>query len=139
MADAGITAANVLTTLTTQIARGVAGAAITAGQPLYADATANNVLKLAQADTAAHAACVGIALHAAAIGQPIAYATGGALTVNAVLGVGKNYVVSANAGGLAPTADLDGTSGTNFSTIIGDATTTTNLQINILASGVVKA
>ena len=69
MADLTITAANVALESGTQ-ATGTAGATITQGQPLYKDSTDSNHLKPTDADVAASAACVGIALSAASDGQP---------------------------------------------------------------------
>lgn len=105
MADLTVTAASVL--LTTKKTNGTAGAAITAGQSLYLDST-TSTLKLAQADgTAAEVDAVGIALHAAASGQPVAYAPDGAtLNVGATTSKATTYCVSTVAGGIAPQADL---------------------------------
>jgi hypothetical protein len=107
MADLTVTAASVLLT-SGSVESGIAGAAITAGQALYKDATDSYELKLAQADgTAAEADAVGIALHAAGAGQPIAYARSGAvINIGATTAKTTTYVVSATAGGVAPQADL---------------------------------
>src|SRR2546421_6455456 len=121
MSDISITASSVQPATTTTTDSGIAGAAITAGQPLYKDATDSNYLKPAQATTLAAANAVGVALHGASRGQPIRFATGGDLTYNAVLALGTVYVVSANAGGVAPSADLDTSTGTNYGTILGIA------------------
>ena len=79
--------------------------------------------------------CAGIALHGAANGQPLKYATGGNLTFNAAFAAGDCVCVSTTVGGLAPYADL--ASG-DFITIIGIATSTTNLKIQINASETAK-
>jgi hypothetical protein len=107
MADITVTAASVLLT-SGPVESGTAGASITAGQCIYKDASASNVLKLAQADgTAAEADAVGIALHAAGTGQPIAYARSGALiNIGGTTVKTTTYVVSAAAGGVALQADL---------------------------------
>ena len=84
----------------------IAGETITAGQSVYikaADSKAWLADSNASVDTAA---AVGISLHAALAGQPIAYGTSGPLNFGAILLAGKWYVVSATAGGLAPIADL---------------------------------
>lgn len=88
------------------IARGTAGASITAGQSLYLDTT-TSTLKLADAD-ASTSTCLGagIALHAASSGQPISYVTGGFFTPGATLTKGMVYTVSATAGGICPIGDL---------------------------------
>lgn len=105
MADLTITAASVLSA--TLKKTGTAGAAITAGQSLYLD-SATSTLKLAQCDgTAAEADVVGIALHAAASGQPVAYAVDGAtMNIGATTAKTTTYMLSAAAGGIAPAADI---------------------------------
>lgn len=136
MADISITAANVQrvnSTDTTQIAQGVAGATITAGQVLYIDA-ATNTLKLAQATVLASSQVAGIALHGAASGQPVQYAYDGELVVGGTLALGTVYVLSANAGGIAPSADLDTSSGTNYGSLLGIAKSATTLILAIANS-----
>lgn len=129
MADLTITAANVVKGSSSSVKNGVAGATITAGQAVYEDATDSNKLKLADANaSSATAACKGIALHAALSGQPIAYIDGGDLGVGTILTAGTIYVLSATAGGIAPAADL--TTGWR-TTILGVATTTSNLKVNL--------
>lgn len=136
MADISVTAASIVKTSSTLWALGVAGATITAGQPVYRDATAGNKLKPADADVLATSLAVGIALHGASDGQPLQYATGGTLTFNAVLTAGTVYVASTNPGGIAPVADM--ASG-DFVTILGIGTSTTVLKIGIIQSAVAKA
>jgi len=135
MADLSITAADVKKTDTTLIAEGIAGGTVTAGQPVYRDSTASNKLKAADADALASAAAVGIALHGASADQPLKYAIGGNLTLSSVMTVGAVYVVSTTAGGIAPVADLG--SG-DYVTLLGIATTATNLKISISVSGIAK-
>lgn len=136
MADISITAASVLKTANTSIREGLAGATVTAGQPVYKDSNDDNALKPAIATSAAAGQAVGVALHGAADGQPLRYATAGNVTYNAVLAAGQVYCVSAAAaGGIAPVADM--TTG-NFVSILGVATSTTNLKLNITHSGVAK-
>lgn len=133
MADIAVTAASVLKASNATVARGVAGATITAGQPLYMDSTDSNKLKLADANASdATATVVGISLHGASSGQPIEYITGGNLTFNAVLTSGVIYVTSATAGGIAPSADL--VTGWRTS-ILGVATSTTNMYLSVFPSG----
>ena len=136
MADLTITVADVKKTDSTSIAEGIAGATITAGQPVYKDSTASNKLKPADADVLATAAAVGIALHGASADQPLKYATSGNLTLSAVMTAGAVYVVSTNAGGIAPVADLG--SG-DYVTLLGIATSTTNLKLSISVSATAKA
>lgn len=105
-ADVSITAANVVHDINATYATGIAGATITAGQPLYLD-SGTNTLKLCDANASqAAASCVGISLHGAASGQPIKYQTGGDITIGGTLTVGGVYVCSGTAGSVAPVADL---------------------------------
>jgi hypothetical protein len=106
MADLTVTAASVLWTSGTK-QTGVAGATVTAGQAVYLDST-TSTLKLAQSDgTAAEADAVGIALHAAGSGQPLVYASQGAvINIGATTTKATTYVVATTAGGVAPQADL---------------------------------
>lgn len=136
MADLTITVGDVKKTDSTSIAEGIAGATVTAGQPVYKDSTASNKLKPADADVLASAAAVGIALHGASADQPLKYAISGNLTLSAVMTAGAVYVVSANAGGIAPVADLG--SG-DYVTLLGIATSTTNLKLSISVSATAKA
>jgi len=136
MADLTITAADVKKTDSTLIAEGIAGGTVTAGQPVYKDSTASNKLKAADADVLASAAAVGIALHGASADQPLKYAIGGNLTLSNVMTAGAVYVVSINAGGIAPVADLGAG---DFVTLLGIATSATNLKISISVSATAKA
>jgi len=107
-ADVSITAGNVAASSTAQIMRGVAGAAITAGQLLYIE-RATNTLKLADANsgTAEARIVAGIALNSAASGQPLHYVVKDpALTLGGTSAKGTIYILSATAGGVAPAADL---------------------------------
>lgn len=136
-ADLTITAANVVPAATAIFDRQNAGATITAGQSLYSDATDSNKMKLADANASAStAAAIGISVHAALAGQPISYITGGDLGLGAILTAGLIYVVSATAGAIAPAADL--ASGW-YTTILGYATSTSNLRMALKSTGVVLA
>ena len=136
MADLTITASQVQPAdLSAHTFEGVAGAAITAGQPLYKDSTDGNALKPADADAAASARCVGIAVAGAADGQPVRYQRTGDVTLGAgaAMTVGTVYVVSATAGGIAPLADL--ASG-DYVSILGVAISASVLRLNLLNSEV---
>lgn len=135
MADVSVTAASVVKTSTTTILEGTAGATITAGQPLYKDSADSYKLKLADADVLASSVCVGLSLHGASSGQPLKYATRGDVTFNSAFTVGQVYVASVNAGGIAPYSDL--ASG-DYVSILGVATTATNLKLGILSSSIAK-
>jgi hypothetical protein len=135
MADLTITAADVLTTTSTRTYTGVAGATVTAGQPVYADATDSGKYKPADADADASSRAIGIAVHGASSGQPLTVAQYGNLTISAVMTAGEVYAVSATAGGIAPVGDL--VTG-NYVTVLGVATTTSNLQLGTIYSATAK-
>ena len=130
MADLTPVAADVMAASAATTADGVAGEAITAGQVLY-----NSASKAMKADdtTAAKAAAAGIALNNAALDQPIKYITRGGIDLGCLLVVGTVYGVSDTAGGICPIADLGSA---DFVTILGIATTTSNLELDIKRSGV---
>jgi hypothetical protein len=131
MADvSGITA--IRPTSTTIFRNVLYGATVSAGQTLVystdkyvlADANASAVL----------AAGEGIAITPGVNSGYGLMATGGSIIlVGATLVVGKTYVVSDTAGGIMPIDDL---SSGDYSTILGTASTTTQLDLNIRASGV---
>lgn len=133
MADLTITAASVLSVSGTR-ENGLAGASITAGQVVYAD-TATGTYKLADANGASATikTARGIALHAAANGQPLAVQTTGSVTIGATLTAGTSYYLSDTPGGICPFADVG--SGENVS-LIGIAASTTVLALNITNTGV---
>jgi hypothetical protein len=132
LADVSITAANVAKGTGAQTATGIAAATITAGQTLYRD-TSTYRLNLADANASATTATVeGIALHNAVAGQPITYQGKGEMTIGGTLVAGKVYVQSANAGGIAPAADLD--TG-HRCTVLGVAKSTSILDVRIFNSG----
>ena len=134
MADLTITAANVVQTAG-DVSDGTAGGTITAGMPLYKDAADLGHLKAAADTSATVSACVGIALHGASDGQPLKYARNGSINLGATLTVGMPYVVSA-AGLIAPI--IDGATG-DFITVLGIATTASNLSLQIHVGGIALA
>lgn len=132
--DVSITAANVVKGSTAIVVSGVAGATITAGQTIYSDTANGGVMKLADADnTSTTAATTGIALHGALNGQPIAYVTGGAITIGGTLTAGKFYAQSNTAGAICLLSDS--TTGW-WPCVIGYASSTTVLQVGIVPTGV---
>lgn len=138
MPDVSITASSVrVANSNTVVNRGIAAESITAGQPVYIDSTSANKLRKARADSAPHAAAVGIAVNTADADQPVSYVVSGDLVVNAVLANGVIYVVSATAGGgkIGQSGDL--TTG-NYGTVLGIGYSTTGLRVGITASGVAK-
>ena len=132
MADLVQTAANVQAGTGSTTQRKNAAVAVTAGDAVYVDAT--GALDLCENDlTAVEAACVGIALNDAAIGQPVVYQTSGRINIGATLTVGEVYVVGAAPGAVAPVADVIAT---EFMTVLGVAVSTSELEMGILQSGV---
>jgi hypothetical protein len=139
MADISVTASAVKPTASTVVAWGTAGATVTAGQVVYADPADSYKLKPAVSTNQTQAKnVVGIALNSVAADQPIAYATGGDVTFNAALTAATVYVVGAAAGGISPSADLDSSTNTRYGTVLGIATSTTNLRLGINVSDVLN-
>ena len=134
MADLTITAANVAAGSGATIERNYnAGASITAGQAVYFD-TSTNTWKLCDANASATASALGgVALHAAASGQPLAVLKSGNITIGATVAVGTIYVASATAGGIAPASDL--ASGW-YTAILGIAISTSVIAVGIQRGGV---
>jgi hypothetical protein len=134
MADLTITAANVIAGAGSDIEHGTGGATITAGQQVYRDAATGRYL-LADSNSATVAARTdrGTALNGCANGQPLAVHKEGPITIGATLTAGVAYYLSDTPGGICPVADVG--SG-EYSSIIGIATSTTVLNVDIQASGV---
>jgi hypothetical protein len=134
MADITITAASVLEGSTAVTVNGTLGATCTAGQVVYIDTT-TNTWKLADnnAATAAVRTPGGILLNGGASGQPCKVLTKGFITIGATMTAGVAYYLSDTPGGICPVADL--ASG-EYPAIIGIATTTGILNVNITSSGV---
>jgi len=111
--------------------------AITAGQVIYLDASNGNKANLADADIEASAAAVGVAVNDCAAGGVCSYVTtGNSVTVSgAPFTQGLAYYVSTTAGGIAPVADL---LAGDYVTIIGVASSTSVLDVNIVVSGVTE-
>lgn len=134
MSDLSITAASVLAGTGAKKTLGTAGATITAGKVVYLDPT-DNEYKLADCDsaTAAVRSPAGIALNGASDGQPLVVLEEGPVTIGATMTAGVAYYLSPNAGGICPVADV--LTGDN-TIILGMATSTTVLEVNIQESGV---
>lgn len=124
MADLSVTAANVATVSGGVCKDFVAGEAIAAGQCVYLKSS-NNKWMLAQADgtaeevggTPAAPTRFGIAVSTGVLNQFMAVQETGIITMGATVTVGKIYVVSAAAGGVAPVADI--TVSTHKLTVLG--------------------
>lgn len=134
MADLSITAANVVAGNTATIARGVAGATITAGQVVYLDpVTGKYGLADVNSATPAVRNAVGIALNAASNGQPIAVCTKGPLTIGAAILAGVAYYASGTPGGIRPVADnVTG----DYTVLLGIGASTTVLNVDLESPGV---
>lgn len=134
MADLSITAANVKAGANALTTSGRAGAAASAGQAVYRD-PADGKFKLADNDNASAAVrqVDGIALHAAAVDQPLTVQTGGDITIGAALTPGTSYFLSGTPGGICPQADLS--TGDDV-ILLGLAKSTTVLQLRIIDPGV---
>lgn len=134
MADLSITAANVIAGSGATKKLGTAGATITAGKAVYLDES-DSKYKLADCDsaTAAVRSPAGIALNGASDGQPLVVLEAGPVTIGATMAAGIAYYLSPNAGGICPVADvLTG----DYPVILGIATSTTVLDVNIQEAGV---
>lgn len=134
MTDISITAANVVAGTDAQTERGISGATITAGQWVYKD-TSTGRYELADNDSATATVRVprGVALNSASDGQPLVIQKSGLCTIGGTLTAGVAYYLSDTPGGMIPVADLG--SG-EYPCLLGIATTTAILDINIQASGV---
>jgi hypothetical protein len=136
MADLSVTAASVAKATGAATDEGTAGESVTAGQPVYRNQTDAGKLYRTDADAEASSVCAGIALHAAAAGQPLEFLTSGPIDIGATVAVGQVYVVSTNAGGIAPYADL--ASG-DYVSLLGVGTTTGRIEVRLNNSKIAKA
>jgi hypothetical protein len=134
MADVSVTATDVKARPNATIGTGTAGAAITAGQPIYKDTSDSNKYKLADKDALAASVAAGIALHAATANQPIDFVKSGGIELGSVVKPGTIYVVSSTAGGIGTSTDIVAT---DYTTTVGIATATNILSVSIQAGGVV--
>ena len=135
MADLSITAANVKAgSASTRVQLVQAGEAITQGMPVYL-ASDGKYYQTDANDTAVKAQAKGIAVTPASTDGYFLLAVDGLVNLGATLAVGQIYVCSATKGGIAPYADL---TTNDFVSIVGIATTTALLDINLLVSGVQK-
>ena len=133
-----ISASNVVPNATTAvIARGTAGAAITAGQIVYQDA--NGKIQLAAQTTSTTAHVVGIAVNSAASGAPVDYVTQGDVALGTVFTKGNVLVLGAGAGLMSASADLDGAPvNTRYANVVGVASSANNLRVGIVNTDVQK-
>src|SRR5262245_4211763 len=134
MVDLTITPASVLADARSQRTSGSAGVAITAGQLVYLDPTTKKFL-LSDTNSATVEARqpTGIALHAAAINQPLAVLTQGDITIGAAVVAGTDYYASDTPGGICPRADVG--AGEKV-TMVGLAKSTTVIAVDFQYPGV---
>jgi hypothetical protein len=134
LADLVLTAASVVAGVGARKTTGIAGATITAGQPVYQD-PADSKYKLADGNsgTAVVRAMAGIALNGASNGQPLSVHLDGPLTIGAAVSTGVGYYLSSTPGGICPVADL--ASGA-YPTLIGFAISATVIDVKIHPAGV---
>jgi len=110
------------------------GETVTNGQPVYLKAS-DGKYWLAATDTAAEAACVGVALTGgAADGWGIIAISGASINVGATLTVSEIYAIGSTDGTIAPESDL--TTSAKFPCVLGYATAADTLVLNIQTSGV---
>lgn len=121
---------------TTFAATPIYGATVAVGQCLYQDAT-DSQWKLADSNASATiAAAKGIAVTPGVSGGYGIVATGGSIIlVGTTAVVGTTYNVGATAGTIVPNADL--TTG-DYVTTLGVASSSTQLDLAISASGIAK-
>jgi len=141
MAALTVVVANVLKSSAGQTALGTAGATITQGQPLYIDTAASNVLKPANASTAAASVVCGMALNAALTGRPVAYVTSdsayGHGVATADVAAGEVIYLDDTAGGITKTfADLDAG---DYVVVLGTVSATESAMQLQIGTAVVKA
>ncbi len=129
MVDISFTATAIKAGANAILAHGKAGEAVVRGNAVYLDGS-DNEYKLADATDAAKDAAVGFVMNDAADGQEVTVQTGGNLTCDGLsLSVGVNllpvYVLSVT-GNIAPLDDL---AASDYITVMGAATSTTNLRM----------
>lgn len=135
MADVNLTEASVKPTATTLIQRGTYGGTIVQGTLLYYAPT-TDTWEIADCTTSATtAAATGMALSSGADGQPGRIAVGGDVTVDG-LSLAAPVMILSTAGQMCPSADL---ANADYITIVGVASSTTNLKLSFKPSGVVAA
>lgn len=137
MSDITIDVANTRLGTGTQLETVTAGETVSFGEPVYQDAADASEYKRCDASTSGTAKCDGIAWGYAGDGEQFMLLKVSAGTVNlgATLTKGTAYVVSATTGGIAPASDL---SSGDFVSVLGVATSTTELMLNITNTGVTK-
>ena len=123
MADLAVTATSVLPGTGT-VVTGTLGGTVTAGQLVRLNTS--NQYVAAQSTSAANSQMAGVALTGGAINQPVSVQTTGTYTAGGTVLVGKVYIVSATAGGIAPVDDV---AGGEFIRVFGVGTSATIIQM----------
>lgn len=135
MADLSINSALVVGGTNSTRDIGTAGETITAGQPIYLDATTNKWMKSDSNGTGTRTVH-GISLNGASLNQPVSVHKSGDITIGATLVAGTDYWLSGTAGGICPRADL----GAGMDAVqVGIAKSTTVLAVGIQDPGVTLA
>lgn len=113
------------------------GATVAAGQPLYLD-PADSLCKLSDANASATTAKVkGIAMTPGVNGGYGIIATeGGIILVGTTAAVGETYYGGATAGDIVPDGDL---TTADYVSRIGTASSTTQIELSIVNTGIVHA
>lgn len=138
MVDLSQTAGNVYRVSGVQEKTGVAGEAITAGSPVYLNATDGKLYDAQNDGTVAEATVVGVATAGAGRADvTIGYAPNGAkVNIGATTTAGTIYVLSAAAGAIAPAADI--VTG-NYVSVLFVGTGSAEVTLQIANSGVASA
>ena len=134
MAVITISAASVSIPNYSLVKRAISGVALNAGQWCYKDASADSVLKLAEAgETAAKADCVAFIVSGCdAAGQPVDYIdiSGIEITIGSVLTTTPTiYVLSATAGKMGLYSDLVST---DYLTILGYSNASATVLVSLM-------
>jgi len=132
MADLSITTTNMIAVSGYYPVDLLAGEAVARGKVAYTKAADGAAWIATAVGTSAQAAVTGIFLNDGAAGQPVRMISSGNLAFGAILTVGMIYVLS-DAGAIAPISDL---ATSDFVSVIGIATTTSNMLLTIINSGV---
>jgi hypothetical protein len=134
MADLAPTSTLVVAGSTSEVMHRTAAATIVAGDMVYIEAVSKRA-NLADTDSAVPEVRtpVGMALNNAAVGQPVAIAKNGQITMNAIFTKGTPYYLSGAPGKICPFADV---AAGDFTCIVGIAVSTTVLQLDIQTAGV---
>jgi hypothetical protein len=135
-ADLSVTAANVAASSTAKLGRGICGATITTGQPVYLDSSNSSRVTASDSDTAPASKIVGIALGGCSSGQEVSYAREDSdFAPGATTTAGLVYVVSASTGAIAPYTDL--ASG-KYTAVVGVGKAGNKLVLKPFAAGVAR-